>query len=70
MPVVIVLFWVLVIGLAVWAVNTYIPLSEPYKRIFNAIAVIATIIWLVLVVADWLGVSTGIGYVPHLRMHR
>ena len=67
MPVFVVLFWVLVIGLVVWAVNNYIPLADPWKRIFNAIAVIGTIIWLILIVADWLGVSTGIGYVPHLH---
>lgn len=67
MPVVIVLFWIVVIGLMVWAVNTYVPMADSYKKIFNAIAIVGTIIWLILVVGDWLGISTGIGYVPHLH---
>ena len=67
MPIVVVLFWVVVIGLIVWAVNTYVPFTDLWKKLFNAIAIIGTIIWLVLVVADWLGVSTGIGYVPYLH---
>jgi hypothetical protein len=64
MPVVTVLFWILVIGLVVWAVNAYVPLADPWKRLFNAVAIIGTIIWLVLIVAGWLGVSSPIGYIP------
>jgi hypothetical protein len=67
MPVVQVLFWVVVIGLVVWAVNKWIPLPAPYMGIFNAVAIVATIIWLIFVVAAWLGISTGLGYVPHLH---
>jgi ABC-type nitrate/sulfonate/bicarbonate transport system permease component len=67
MPVVQVLFWIVVIGLCVWAVNKWVPLPDTYMRIFNAIAIVATIIWIVLIVADWLGISAGIGYVPHLH---
>lgn len=69
MPVAVVLFWVLVIGVLVWTVNTYVKdyVWPPFLKIFNAIAVIGTVIWLLFVIADWMGVHTGFDYVPHLR---
>jgi hypothetical protein len=57
MPVVIVLFWILVIGLIVWAVNTWVPLPAPYMKLFNIVAIVATVIWLLLWLASMLGIA-------------
>ena len=37
---------VIVIGLLAWAALTFIPMAEPFPRIVIAVAVIATVLWL------------------------
>ena len=46
MPIVTILVVLVVLGLAIWLVNTYIPMQPPFKTIFNVVAVVAVIIWL------------------------
>ena len=41
-----VLVVLVVIGLLLWLVNTYVPLAAPFKTIINVVAVIATVLWL------------------------
>jgi hypothetical protein len=35
-----------VIGLLVYLVNTYVPMAAPWKNLFNIIAIVLTVIWL------------------------
>lgn len=35
-----------VVGVLLWLVNTYIPMQPPIKQILNVIVVIAVILWL------------------------
>jgi multisubunit Na+/H+ antiporter MnhB subunit len=37
---------IIVIGVLMWLVNSYIPMAEPFKKILNAVVVIALVLWL------------------------
>ena len=49
MPVLTILIVLIVIGLLLWLVNTYIPMDGKIKQILNIVAIIATILWLLKV---------------------
>lgn len=36
----------ILVGLALWAVNTFIPMDRKIKNILNVVAVILVVIWL------------------------
>jgi len=38
-----------VIGVLMWLINTYLPLAEPWKKILNIVAIVATVLWLLSV---------------------
>lgn len=46
MPLMTVLLTLIVIGVLLWLVNTYIPMDAKIKRILNIVAVIAVVLWL------------------------
>jgi hypothetical protein len=39
----------IVVGVLLWLVNTYLPMDAKIKRILNAVVVIAVVIWLLQV---------------------
>jgi hypothetical protein len=41
-----ILIVLVVVGLILWLVNTYIPMDGKIKQILNIVAIIAVIIWL------------------------
>jgi hypothetical protein len=41
-----VLITLIVIGVLLWLVNTYIPMDGKIKQLLNAVAVIGTVLWL------------------------
>ncbi|WP_363320418.1 Thivi_2564 family membrane protein [Flavobacterium sp.] len=41
-----VLFVLIIVGVLLWLVNTYIPMDSTIKKIFNLVVVIVVIIWL------------------------
>ena len=49
----------IVIGVLLWLVNTYIPMDGKIKQIINAVVVIAVVIWLIQIF---------IGPLPDLRV--
>jgi hypothetical protein len=49
MPLVTVLLVLIIIGVLLWLVNTYIPMDSKIKNIFNIVVVIFVIIWLLKV---------------------
>ena len=49
-----------VIGVLLWAVNTYVPMEGNVKKILNAVVVIAIVAWLLL----WLLSAFGIMSAP------
>lgn len=42
-----------VVGLVLWVVNTYVPMDDKIKKILNIVAVIFVVIWLLKVVGAW-----------------
>ena len=51
----------IVIGVLLWLVNTYIPMDGKIKQIINAVVVIAVVVWLIQIF---------IGPLPDLRVGR
>jgi hypothetical protein len=48
-----------VIGVILWAVNTYIPMDAKIKQILNVVVIIAVVIFLL---------SLFVGYLPHMHV--
>jgi hypothetical protein len=46
MPLINLVVILIVVGLLLWLVNTYIPMAGPIKSILNVVVVIAVILWL------------------------
>ena len=46
MPLVNVVIALIVVGVLLWLVNTYIPMNGKIKQILNAVVVIAVVVWL------------------------
>ena len=44
-----VLLVIIVVGILLWLVETYLPLANPIKRIFEAVVVIVLVVWLLQV---------------------
>jgi preprotein translocase subunit SecE len=49
MPLLTVLLILIVVGVILWLINTYIPMDRKIKNILNVVVVIAVIIWLLRV---------------------
>ena len=49
MPLFTILIVLVVAGVILWLVNTYIPMDVKIKRIFNVVVVVVIIIWLLKV---------------------
>jgi uncharacterized protein YhhL (DUF1145 family) len=39
----------IVVGVVLWLINSYIPMARPIKTILNVVVVIAVIVWLLRV---------------------
>jgi hypothetical protein len=46
MPLLHVVLVLIVVGVLLWLVNSYIPMQATVKRILNAVVVIALVLWL------------------------
>jgi hypothetical protein len=46
MPLLSIVLVLIVVGVLLWLVNTYIPMDRKIKSILNAVVVIAVIVWL------------------------
>jgi hypothetical protein len=46
-----------VVGLLLWLVNSYIPMDSKIKRILNAVVVVAVVLWLLNVFGLLSGIS-------------
>jgi hypothetical protein len=47
----------IVVGLLLWAANSFIPMDGKIKSILNVVVVIAVILWLLRVFGLWGGLS-------------
>jgi len=46
MPLINIVITLIVVGVLLWLVNTYIPMDSKIKQILNIVVVIAVILWL------------------------
>jgi hypothetical protein len=46
MPIVNVVLMLIVVGVLLWLINTYIPMQSTIKAIINIVVVIAVVMWL------------------------
>lgn len=53
MPLLTIVLILIVVGVLLWLVNSYIPMAKPIKTILNAVVVIAVVIWLLKAFGVW-----------------
>jgi hypothetical protein len=54
----------MLIGLGLWAINTYVPMAQPIKTILNVVVVVLVVLWLL----SLFGLFSGpIGNIPQFR---
>jgi len=58
-PILTIFIVIIVVGVLLWLVNTYIPMDRKIKNILNAVVVIVLVIWLLKV----FGVLSSLGSV-------
>lgn len=52
-----------IIGLLLWLLNTYVPMAPPIKTIINVVVILIVVLWLLQV----FGLLTATGPVPRVR---
>jgi predicted membrane protein len=62
MPLLSVVLALVVVGVALWLVNNYIPMASSIKTILNVVVVVAVAVWVLKVVGLW-------GSVTSYRLH-
>ena len=53
MPVLNIVIVLIVVGVLLWLINTYIPMDGKIKNILNIVVVIAVILWLLKAFGVW-----------------
>jgi hypothetical protein len=48
----------IVLGVLLWLVNTYIPMDARIKQIVNAVVIIGVVVWLLFFVLSLAGISS------------
>jgi len=61
MPILTVIIVLIVVGVLLWLVNTYIPMQRTIKSILNAVIVIILVLWL-------LNIFGVLGSLQHIRI--
>jgi hypothetical protein len=52
-PLVEIVVVLIIVGVLLWLINTYIPMAGPIKSLLNAVVVIALIVWILKVFGLW-----------------
>ena len=54
MPLLTIVLYLIVVGVVLWLINTYIPMAAPIKTILNVLVIVVVCIWLlrILGIAD------------------
>ena len=53
MPLITIVITLIVIGVLLWLVNTYIPMDGKIKKIINIVVVVVVVLWLLNVFGVW-----------------
>ena len=57
MPLVNIVITLIVVGVVLWAINTYIPMASSIKSILNVVVVVVVLIWVLQLFGLWGGIS-------------
>ena len=63
MPLINLVFVLIVVGVALWLINRFIPMASSIKTILNVVVVVAVCVWVLQAVGLW-------GDVMHYRIGR
>lgn len=58
MPLLTLIVMLVLVGVLLWAVNTYIPMDEKIKTLLNIVVVIAIVLWLLQAFGVLAGLET------------
>jgi hypothetical protein len=58
MPLVNLVIALIVVGVALWLINTYIPMASSIKSILNVVVVVAVVVWVLQSVGMWGGITS------------
>lgn len=53
MPILYIVFTLVIVGVLMWLVNTYIPMAASIKSILNAVVSIAVVVWVLKASGIW-----------------
>ncbi len=53
MPLIYIVFALIVVGVGLWLINTYIPMAGGIKTILNVVVVIAVAVWVLQALGMW-----------------
>ena len=53
MPLVNIVIVLIVVGVALWLINTFIPMASSIKTILNVVVVVSVVIWVLQAVGMW-----------------
>ena len=53
MPLIYLVFILILVGIGLWLINTFIPMAGSIKAILNAVVVVAVCVWLLKAVGLW-----------------
>jgi hypothetical protein len=53
MPLVYIVLVLIVVGVGLWLINTYIPMAGSIKAILNVVVVVAVVVWVLQAVGMW-----------------
>ena len=66
-PLIYIVLVLIVVGMGLWLINTYIPMSRGINRILNVVVVVSTAIWVLKAVGLW---NQVVNYSPALSAGR
>ena len=53
MPLITIVIALIVVGVGLWLINTYIPMAGSIKAILNVVVVIAVAVWVLQAIGMW-----------------
>jgi hypothetical protein len=58
MPLLNIVIALVLVGLALWLINNYIPMAKPIKTLLNVVVIIFVVVWLLQSTGMWAQMST------------
>ncbi len=53
MPLLYIVLALIIIGICLWLINSYVPMASSIKTILNAVVVIAVVVWVLKATGVW-----------------